>query len=67
MGYIIASQVASASGNWHLGVAVAPIFGFPTVLILLAVHDPVRGEAEGIQLSAATTNWWEDIKSLAVK
>ncbi|CAI4227142.1 unnamed protein product [Auanema sp. JU1783] len=69
LGFVVGSNVASATGHWQWGVRVTALVGiFVTILLLLFVHEPVRGGADA-STGAKETNevagsYWDDIKAL---
>ena len=66
MGFIVASSVANATGDWRWGLRVTPILGIIAILLMIfVVQEPKRGESEGSQLEP--TSYWEDVKYLAKK
>jgi len=65
LGYIVGAETARIFGDWHWGLRATPIAGIvATVLILIFLVDPPRGESEGHQNMQAQS-YKEDIKSLA--
>merc|ERR1719403_142096 len=65
LGYIVGAETARFFHDWHWGLRATPIAGIvATVLILICLVDPPRGESEGHQDMQAQS-YKEDIISLA--
>jgi len=65
LGYIVGAETARFFHDWHWGLRATPIAGIvATVLIIICLVDPPRGESEGHQDMQAQS-YKEDIVSLA--
>jgi len=63
LGYIVGSEVATATDDWRWGLRVTPIMGAVAVLLIIfLLVDPERGAADGSRLKP--TSPISDLKAL---
>ena len=67
LGYILFSLVGNALG-WRWGMRITPFMGFGcALLIAVLVHDPARGQSEGVIGELEKTPLKKDFKYLISK
>ncbi|XP_056663104.1 protein spinster homolog 3-like [Monodelphis domestica] len=67
LGYVLASAVTEATGDWHWAFRILPCLEAAALaLLILLVPDPPRGalEERPEASSAARSSWCEDVRSL---
>uniref|UniRef100_A0A1A7YEB3 Protein spinster homolog 1 n=2 Tax=Iconisemion striatum TaxID=60296 RepID=A0A1A7YEB3_9TELE len=65
LGYIVGSQVSSATKDWHSALRVTPGLGLVAVfLLLLVVQEPKRGAVEA-RSEMHQTSWLTDLRELS--
>ena len=64
LGYVVGSQVASATGDWAWGLRVTPFLNIVAlVLLIFFLIDPPRGDHDVQKLSVKESNFKEQMKS----
>uniref|UniRef100_A0A8C6M1G5 Protein spinster homolog 1 n=1 Tax=Nothobranchius furzeri TaxID=105023 RepID=A0A8C6M1G5_NOTFU len=65
LGYIVGSQVSSATKDWHSALRVTPGLGLVAVVLLLfVVQEPKRGAVEA-RSDMHQTSWLTDLRELS--
>ncbi|XP_043852744.1 protein spinster homolog 3 [Dromiciops gliroides] len=66
LGYVLASAVTTATGDWHWAFRIMPCLeAVALVLLILLVPDPPRGAAEEqSETGGPRTSWCEDVRYL---
>lgn len=66
LGYIVGSQVSSATNDWHMALRVTPGLGLVAVLLLLlVVQEPERGAVEARSEQLIHSSWLSDLRALS--
>ena len=68
LGYIVGSNVADLMGSWQWALRVTPPLGFICIILLiLVVHEPKRGGAEGSMIEQTNSSLISDVIYLLKK
>ena len=66
LGYVVGQGLSSAFGEWQYSMRGTPVLGVVAVLLIMfALVDPPRGEAEG-QENLKASSYYEDLKCLTL-